>query len=132
MVFLVGEKELRSGKPSVWARNALRFLSWRHRLLGSLRKEVGVENAISAIEQDTKEFMLEVIRGDVAVLSSDEDDTVSNHLESLIGSNPSGEYEISEEAFEEILDIAKRSMMVSVPVYSVEGDVIGEYSFVRF
>ncbi len=76
--------------------------------------------------------MLEVIRGDVAVLSSDEDDTVSNHLESLIGSNPSGEYEISEEAFEEILDIAKQSMMVSVPVYSVEGDVIGEYSFVRF
>ena len=232
MVFLVGEKELRSGKPSVWARNALSFLSWRHRLLDSLKKGVkeslrcqygvpyadaegkmvmpdmgrveatngnigymavdsietavfngakspseqieaakqnaideakafrsafaeyygidalsdaaayqciidvryegGVENAISAIEQDTKEFMLEVIRGDVAVLSSDEDDTVSNHLESLIGSNPSGEYEISEEAFEEILDIAKQSMMVSVPVYSVEGDVIGEYSFVRF
>lgn len=97
-----------------------------------VRYEGGVENAISAIEQDTKEFMLEVIRGDVAVLSSDEDDTVSNHLESLIGSNPSGEYEISEEAFEEILDIAKQSMMVSVPVYSVEGDVIGEYSFVRF
>ena len=132
MVFLVGEKELRSGKPSVWARNALRFLSWRHRLLGSLKKEVGVEDAIFAIEQDTKDFMLEVLQGDVAVFSSGEDDTVSDHLGSLTSSSPSSEYTISEEAFEEILDIAKRSMMVSVPVYSVEGDVIGEYSFVRF
>ena len=132
MVFLVGEKELRSDKPSVWARNALRFLSWRHRLLGSLKKEVGVEDAIFAIEQDTKDFMLEVLQGDVAVFSSGEDDTVSDHLGSLTSSSPSSEYTISEEAFEEILDIAKQSMMVSVPVYSVEGDVIGEYSFVRF
>lgn len=97
-----------------------------------MKKEVGVEDAIFAIEQDTKDFMLEVLRGDVAVFSSGEDDTVSGHLGSPTSSSPSGEYTISEEAFEEILDIAKQSMMVSVPVYSVEGDVIGEYSFVRF
>ena len=97
-----------------------------------VRYEGGVEGAIFAIEQDTKDFMLEVIRGDVAVFSGGENDAVSNHLESLTGSSPSGEYMTSEEAFEEILDIAKQSMVVSVPVYSIEGDVIGEYSFVRF
>lgn len=39
---------------------------------------------------------------------------------------------ISDAAFEEILNLAKENMKVSVPVYSVEGTVVGEYSFVRF
>lgn len=30
------------------------------------------------------------------------------------------------------MNIAKENMKVSVPVYSVEGAVVGEYSFVRF
>ena len=97
-----------------------------------VRYEGGVADAISAMEQDTKDFMLEVINGDVAVLSDGGDSMVEAHLESLTSSDSSGKYSISEEAFEEILNIAKRSMMVSVPVYSIEGDVVGEYSFVRF
>ena len=97
-----------------------------------VRYEGGVADAISAMEQDTEDFMLQVINGDVAVLSDGGDSMVEAHLESLTSPDSSGKYSISEEAFEEILNIAKQSMTVSVPVYSIEGDVIGEYSFVRF
>lgn len=58
--------------------------------------------------------------------------SIEARLSSLSHSGFANNLTISDAAFEDILNIAKENMKVSVPVYSVEGVVVGEYSFVRF
>ena len=62
----------------------------------------------------------------------DEGEVAEAHLNSLSNSGFTNSLTISDAAFEEILNLAKENMKVFVPVYSVEGAVEGEYSFVRF
>lgn len=84
-----------------------------------VRYEGGTESAKSKMERDTSALLAE---GEVT----------EARLSSLSHSGFANNLAISDAAFEDILNIAKENMKVSVPVYSVEGAVVGEYSFVRF
>ena len=89
-----------------------------------VRYEGGTESAKSKMERDTSALLAEALdEGEV---------TETRSLSSLSHSGFANNLTISDAAFEDILNIAKENMKVSVPVYSVEGAVVGEYSFVRF
>ena len=88
-----------------------------------VRYEGGTESAKSKMERDTSALLAEAL---------DEGEVTEARLSSLSHSGFANNLTISDAAFEDILNIAKENMKVSVPVYSVEGAVVGEYSFVRF
>ena len=88
-----------------------------------VRYEGGTESAKSKMERDTSALLAEAL---------DEGEVTEARLSSLSHSGFANYLTISDAAFEDILNIAKENMKVSVPVYSVEGAVVGEYSFVRF
>lgn len=75
------------------------------------------------MERDTSALLAEAL---------DEGEVAEARLNSLSNSGFANSLTISDAAFEEILNLAKENMKVFVPVYSVEGAVVGEYSFVRF
>lgn len=75
------------------------------------------------MERDTSALLAEAL---------DEGEVTEARLGSLSNSGFTNSLTISDAAFEEILNLAKENMKVSVPVYSIEGTVVGEYSFVRF
>lgn len=87
------------------------------------RYEGGTESAKSKMERDASALLAEAL---------DEGEVAEAHLNSLSNSGFTNSLTISDAAFEEILNLAKENMKVSVPVYSVEGAVVGEYSFERF
>lgn len=88
-----------------------------------VRYEGGTESAKSKMERDASALLAEAL---------DEGEVAEAHLNSLSNSGFTNSLTISDAAFEEILNLAKENMKVFVPVYSVEGAVVGEYSFVRF
>lgn len=88
-----------------------------------VRYEGGTESAKSKMERDASALLAEAL---------DEGEVAEARLNSLSNSGFTNSLAISDAAFEEILNLAKENMKVSVPVYSVEGTVVGEYSFVRF
>ena len=88
-----------------------------------VRYEGGTESAKSKMERDTSALLAEAL---------DEGEVTEARLSSLSHSGFANNLTISDAAFEDILNIAKENMKASVPVYSVEGAVVGEYSFMRF
>ena len=88
-----------------------------------VRYEGGTESAKSKMERDASALLAEAL---------DEGEVTEARLSSLSHSGFANNLTISDAAFEDILNIAKENMKVSVPVYSVEGAVVGEYSLVRF
>lgn len=88
-----------------------------------VRYEGGTESAKSKMERDASALLAEAL---------DDGEVAEARLGSLSNSGFTNSLTISDAAFEEILNLAKENMKVSVLVYSVEGTVVGEYSFVRF